>query len=303
MVASYLRFDTAGGVDVTGRLNFMLGVGRAARHPVAGHPRAAGGGARASFGRGSRRNARARAGLERRHGRPTCRPAWSARARRPSSARACRWRKPGCASSWGSRWLDALRDLLLDLHGGGLDAGFDQVLRETLAGRDLDRILGTALASAASSDPLAYEEATARIAASGPAFVSVALESQGGGAVPAELVLRDGGGRVTNGTSREVPGALMTALGAPASAARFGWIAALDSPPYAIELAGTASGVVGVSLTLPDPQGGARHATSSPESLSSPAVDTGCSTTRRLRAMLCSRRTRPATACSKLVSP
>ena len=115
---------------------------RAARGPVAGHA----GACPRRCARFLRTWCAPRCACSGRPGAPPprrpCRPASSGPAPRRSSGRACPWRRPGCASSWGSRWPTRSAICSLDLHGGGLDAGFDQVLRETLAGRDLDRILG-----------------------------------------------------------------------------------------------------------------------------------------------------------------
>jgi len=257
VVASYLRFDTSGGVDVTGRLNFMLGVGerRVAQSPdtlvlptaVRALPSAAVRAAMRVLGQ-----------------------AWSAATatslppgvERPSTEAVFRKglsvAEAGLRVELGQPMAEALRDLLVDLHGDGLDAGFDQVLRETTAGRDLDRVLGDALAgAAASAGALDYELEHARIAASGSPFLSAALESQGGAA---RLLLRDGSGRATDAEARSVPGALVATFGAAASAPQLAFVAALDSPPYAVELAGTATGTVGLSLSLPAAGGGAVHA-------------------------------------------
>ena len=146
VVASYLRFDTSGGVDVTGRLNFMLGVGerRVALSPDTLVLPARG--ARAAVRRGARRDARARPGLERRDAPTTLPPG----VERPSTEAVFRKglavAEAGLRVELGQPLADALRDLLFDLHGRRLDPGFDQVLRETTAGRDLDRALGATLA-------------------------------------------------------------------------------------------------------------------------------------------------------------
>ncbi len=259
VVASYLRFDTSGGVDVTGRLNFVLGVGerRVAQSPDTLVLPAAVRALPSEVVRAAMR---------------VLGQAWSAATattlppgvERPSTEAVFRKglsvAEAGLRIELGQPLAEALRDLLVDLHGDGLDAGFDQVLRETAAGRDLDRILGERLAAVAAGDVLGYEQDLARIAASGAPFVSAALVNQGGGELPAELVVRDGAGRVTGAVARGVPGALVAALGPPASAPRLAWIAALDSPPYTIELAGAADGVVGWSLTLPGAGGSALHA-------------------------------------------
>ena len=258
VVASYLRFDTGGGVNVTGRLNFMLGVGerRVAMSPdtlvlptsVKALPENLVRAAMRVLGQ-----------------------AWSAAnattlptgVERPSAQsvfkKGLSLAEAGLRVGLGQPLPDALRDLLLDLHAD-VDPGFDQVMRETKAGRELDRMLGLSLAEAASGDPLGYEEDAARVAASGPPFLSVALDGQGSVALPGELLLTDGSGRHTGLAAREVPSAVVVALGSGAGAARLGWVSAPTAPPYAIQINGTADGAVGVSLTLPDGDGGVRHA-------------------------------------------
>ena len=258
VVASYLRFDTSGGVNVTGRLNFMLGVGerRVAMSPdtlvlptsVKALPENLVRAAMRVLGQ-----------------------AWSAAnattlppgVARPSAQSVFRKglsvAEAGLRVELGQPLPDALRDLLLDLHGD-VDPGFDQVLRETQAGRELDRLLGLSLADAVGGDSLGYEEDAARVAASGPPFLSVAIDSPGAGALPAEVQLSDGAGRRTDVARREVPSAVVVALGSGAFAPRLGWVAAPTAPPYAIQVNGTADGDLGVSLTLPEGDGGVRHA-------------------------------------------
>jgi hypothetical protein len=262
VVASYLRFDTSGGVNVTGRLSFMLGVGerRVAMSPdtlilptsVDALP--------SSLVRAAMR---------------VLGQAWSAATAtilppgvlRPSTLavfkKGLSVAEAGLRVELGQPLPDALRDLLLDLHGD-LDPGFDQVLRETRAGRDLDRLLGVALADAAGGDPLGYEGDAARIAASGPPFLSVAIDDQGSGSLPAEISLTDGAGLRTDLADRGLPSAVVVALGSGASAPRLGWVSSLSAPPYAIHVNGTAEGTVGLSLTFPDRDGRSRHARISP---------------------------------------
>ncbi len=259
VVASYLRFDTAGGVDVTGRLNFTLGVGerKVTLSPDTLVLPSAVRALPADVVRAAMR---------------VLGQAWSAATassvppgvERPSTEAVFRKglsvAEAALRVELGQPLAAALRDLLIDLHGDGLDPGFDQVLRETTAGADLDRVLGASLAAAAAADALQYEEDAARVAASGAPFLSAALVGPGGSAPQAELVVRDGQGRAAGASARELPGAVVAALGASAHAPRLAWLASLGAPPYTIELRGTGDGVVGLSLTLPDDAGGARHA-------------------------------------------
>jgi hypothetical protein len=299
VVASYLRFDTTGGVDVTGRLNFMLGVGerRVTQSPDTLILPAAVSALPSDVVRAAMR---------------VLGQAWSAATatnlppgvERPSTEAVFRKglsiAEAGLRIELGQPVVDALRDLLLDLHGGGFDPGFDQYCARRRRAQSRSNSRGRAGVRGVER-PARLRRSNREDRSFGPAFVSVAVEALGGDAIPAELVLRDGGGRVTNGTSHEVPGALLTLLGSATSSPRFGWLTALDSPPYAIELAGTASGVVGLSLTVPEAQGGAHHLRLE-GSLSPRAAATGSSTTRRARTKWCSRRIRPATACSKAAS-
>src|SRR5262249_39021171 len=58
----------------------------------------------------------------------------------------------------GEAQADAVRDVAFDFYGGSpLDAGFDQLLRETEAGRDLARALGGAIGEQAAA-PVFYEQ-------------------------------------------------------------------------------------------------------------------------------------------------
>ena len=259
VVASYLRFDTSGGVDVTGRLNFRLGVGerRVAMSPdtlvlptsVKALP--------ADVVRAAMR---------------VLGQAWSAATattlppgvERPTTnavfLKGLSVAEAGLRVELGQALPDALRDLLLDLHGGHGDKGFDQVLRETSAGRDLDRLLGLALAGATDGDALGYEGETAQISASGPPFLSFALQNQAGGALPANVAIVDGAGRRSDLAVRDVPTGVVVALGPGTGAPRLGFVAMPAAPPYTLQINGTADGVVGLSLTLPVGEGAARRA-------------------------------------------
>ncbi|MBN2370855.1 MAG: Ig-like domain-containing protein, partial [Vicinamibacteria bacterium] len=259
VVASYLRFDTNGGVDVTGRLSFTLGVGErgeALSPDTLVLPEAV---------RALPSNV-VRAAMR------VLGQAWSAArantlpvgVERPSTEAVFRKglavAEAGLRVELGQPVADALRDLLLDVHGGLYDAGFDQVLRETSAGRDFDRILAIALEDAASANALDYEEDNARIAASGAPFISFAVENQGAGAWPADVSLLDGADRRTDLAARGVPTATLVVLGSESSAPRMGWVSSLDQPPYAIQIDGKSEEVLGLAFAVPGEDGDVRHA-------------------------------------------
>jgi hypothetical protein len=89
----------------------------------------------------------------------------------------------------GEAPVDAIRDLVFDFYGGSpVDPAFDQLLRETSAGRELAAALGVYLAPRGA---IAFVDALAPVAASGPDFLSFAVEGTGG----APLVLRDAAGK------------------------------------------------------------------------------------------------------------
>src|SRR6185503_10106673 len=84
----------------------------------------------------------------------------------------------GLRTTLGQSVPDAVRDIAFDFYGGApVDAGFDQLLRQTDAGLQFARAIGAALADA---QALAggigpYERSVADIAASGPDFITFAV--------------------------------------------------------------------------------------------------------------------------------
>ena len=173
----------------------------------------------------------------------------------------------GLRVSLGQSLTAALRDVAFDFWGAGSadrpDPGFDQLLRESEAGLELANALGAALAERLSADPdgaadaFALEEEAARVAASGPDFVTFAV-ADGGGAAPVKAVLFDGAGRQTAllGNADELPvaeveGAVFLPLGPRGSAPLLAVAAAASKGPYMVRLVGHASGSVQVSATFP----------------------------------------------------
>lgn len=162
----------------------------------------------------------------------------------------------GLRTSFGQPQSDAVRDVLLDFYGGqdGVDEGFDQLLRETNAGRDFADALGLQLAQAAGSDLLGYEEGVAELAASGPDFVSFAVEM--GQSRKADVALIDAAGRSTSltadGGSRtsQVPSSVLVPVG-PADSSPLLGLVTRPMGAYALELVGTQDGTARVSVTLP----------------------------------------------------
>lgn len=159
----------------------------------------------------------------------------------------------GLRMSLGEPLHSAVSDLTADFFSPReLDPGFDQLLRQTEAGRDLARAMGDALAVAAGSPlgALAEEEALASLLASGPDFISFAASA--GSSV--DVTVTDGLGRrlVANrsadaiGTSA-IPGGAFVPLGAATEAPFLGVLAQPAASPYAVEMSGGAE----LSFTLP----------------------------------------------------
>lgn len=167
----------------------------------------------------------------------------------------------GLRVNLGQKAEEAVRDLVFDFYGGSpLDPGFDQLLRETEAGRDLSRALGARLADAATGagGPLAYERAVAQLAASGPDFISFAVASGANGA-PLGVALSDSQGRrsSTDASSSifnngQVPGATLVPLGGnAASSPALGVVTTPDAFPYTLELRGSGAGTADLAVTVP----------------------------------------------------
>ena len=157
---------------------------------------------------------------------------------------------------------DAVRDLVLDFYGGQpLDPGFDELLRQTRAGRDFAQALGAALASAAGSGASSYERTLSEVAASGPDFLAFSVAGTAGAV---EASLHDASERTTvSGRSTtqiaasEIPGAAWIPLGTPDSAPMLGVLTApVAGQTYTLDVSGAAS----LSMTLPRPDETFLHA-------------------------------------------
>ncbi|MCU1347593.1 MAG: LamG domain protein jellyroll fold domain protein, partial [Acidobacteria bacterium] len=154
----------------------------------------------------------------------------------------------------GQPALDAVRDLLFDFEGGTVDTGFDQILRQTEAGRDFAKAIGNALRPAmqAAGNPSAYERATAQLAASGSDFVSFSA----GGSALLGVTLTDASGNVaqTGGTNGLTVDAVATATLIPfgSDASQFlGLVANPVAGPYRVDLDVNGSGTTDLSFTMP----------------------------------------------------
>jgi len=156
----------------------------------------------------------------------------------------------------GEPQTNAVRDLLTDFAGGStLDTGFDQLLRQTHAGRAFLDAAGAALAADAAPSPLDFEHALSTVAASGPDFLAFAVASSG--ARPHVAVL-DAAGRRTDAPAalgelpvNHVRGASIVPLGDLATAPVLGLIALPAAAPYTIELTGRDGAPVDLSVTFP----------------------------------------------------
>jgi hypothetical protein len=163
----------------------------------------------------------------------------------------------GLRVSLGESAPAAVRDLLADFYGGeSVDLGFDQLLRQTVAGRDLARALGAALAEPAdqSGGPVAYERELARFAASGPDFLS--FVAVGAGPVDVSLLDATGqqlaSGRDSGETTASIPrsdlvGGVLVPLGPVASAPMLGFVSRPTSAGYTLSVSGPAD----VAVTYP----------------------------------------------------
>ncbi len=168
----------------------------------------------------------------------------------------------GLRATLGQSMTDAVRDVAMDLYGGApVDRGFDQLLRNTNAGRNLARAIGVELAEAAASagGAVGYERELARVAASGPDFVALAIAPAG---VRVDVTLTDVSGRPTT-TARTNPdgtpvdplnaiaSAVLLPLGADAAAPVVGLITAPSASPYTIDLSAPELTAADLAVTLP----------------------------------------------------
>jgi alpha-tubulin suppressor-like RCC1 family protein len=199
---------------------------------------------------------------------PNAMPPGVARISKPAvMAKALALAEAGLRIRLGQPDADAIRDLLPDFYGPApIDRGFDQLLRTTDAGRNLNRAIGAALAPSAASNVFAFEQAFAGVAASGQDFISFAIANGSAGA-DVNLTLLDAGKRVLTFTGADTdprPAVTATAiapLGPPASSPLFGVIAAPTAVPYTLELTGRGGGPVDLSVTYPRGDGHFTRAT------------------------------------------
>ena len=152
----------------------------------------------------------------------------------------------GLRNAFGQPLNDALRDLAIDFYGGDpIDAGFDQLLRETEAGQEFALALAAALAPSAADagGAIQYEEAFARLAASGPDFISFAAEAA---AASLGVTVVDGAGRTLAGgpAAPAVPGGVVMPFG---DTAVLGLITQPANGPYTFAL----SAQTAFSITFP----------------------------------------------------
>ena len=160
---------------------------------------------------------------------------------------------------------DAVRDLFYDYHSSSsFDAGFDQLLRQTEAGRDLVREFGEQLQGAVSGSQgvLGFEEVAAEVAASGPDFVSFAVSA----GVPFEVAVVDAAGqRLLAGTdgpgTNDLPGAVVVPITTSGAHGLLGIVGRPTSPTYRIELTGSLPGGATLAVTVPRGDGTFVHGT------------------------------------------
>jgi hypothetical protein len=262
VVASYLRFDTQGGPTPSGELKFTMGVGE---RGVALSPDTL---VLPSSTLDLPPDV-VRAAMR------VLGQAWSV-AQSPTlpsgvlpisgamvKQKALAFAEAGLRKRLGQPEAAALRDLVFDFHGGDpRDDGFDQLLRQTQAGRNLDVALGKALAPSVGM-PIAYEREAAEVASSGPDFLSFAVGRAG--ALDADVVLRDAAGNVTrSGASplNGVPGATLVPLSGLADPSYLGLVTTPLSTGYTLEVLGRNSGEsFELSVTVPRADGTFAHGT------------------------------------------
>ena len=212
MTAAYLRFDSQGESDATGTLNFVVGVDErgVALSPdtlvlpasVDSLPPSVVSAAMRVVGQAW---GVANAG--------TLPSGVLAIARQTVDDKALLLAEAGLRNTFGQPLNDAIRDLAFDFYGGNpVDAGFDQLLRQTDAGHELALALGEALAPSAeqAGGVIEYERTLAQLAASGPDFISFAAQVIAGSP---DIRLDDGLGRTLTASASSVPGGVVMPFG------------------------------------------------------------------------------------------
>ncbi|HEX6096863.1 MAG TPA: carboxypeptidase regulatory-like domain-containing protein [Thermoanaerobaculia bacterium] len=157
----------------------------------------------------------------------------------------------GLRVSLGQPVAGAVRDLLFDFHGGSpVDPGFDQLLRETDAGRGFAEAVGAALVQPMqmAGGATHYERETAQLAASGPDFVTFAVTGPVGTTLLSSTLS-------TTYAGAKVPSAVLV----PVSNATLGVIPAAATP-YTLAFTATGSGSADFSVTIPRGGGAATRA-------------------------------------------
>ncbi|HET8775704.1 MAG TPA: carboxypeptidase regulatory-like domain-containing protein [Thermoanaerobaculia bacterium] len=157
----------------------------------------------------------------------------------------------GLRVSLGQPVSAAVRDLLFDFHGGSpLDPGFDQLLRETDAGRGFAEAVGAALVQPMQNagGPTHYERETAQLAASGPDFVTFAVSG------PVDIALLSSTLSTTYGDAK-VPSAVLVPIGNTTLG-----VIPTASTPYTLAFTATGSGSADFSVTIPRGGGAATRA-------------------------------------------
>src|SRR5271157_690232 len=163
----------------------------------------------------------------------------------------------GLRVTLGQPTADAIRDLIPDFYGGSpIDAGFDQLLRQSSPGFGLATSLGLQLAQPveAAGGPLAYIAQYSQIAASGPDFIALAVAS-GSNAAPVRFDLTDRNGLDLNSSTTDIPGAVLLPLAAVPPAPLIGMLMAPSGSPYTLALVGTTGGSVDLSVAVPTGNG------------------------------------------------
>ncbi len=149
----------------------------------------------------------------------------------------------------GAPAVDSVRDLLFDFHGPApVDPGFDQLLRETEAGRAFSEAIGGVLEAAmpASGGATGFERESSERAAASRDLLAIGVDA----ASPVALTLVDAAGRRS---STDGPIAIASSTIVPLSPdgrRLLALVTDLTASPYTLELA-TPEGSLDVSVTLP----------------------------------------------------
>ncbi|HVN13858.1 MAG TPA: carboxypeptidase regulatory-like domain-containing protein, partial [Kineosporiaceae bacterium] len=182
----------------------------------------------------------------------------------------------GLRVTLGQSQADAVRDLALDFFSAPpIDAGFDQLLRETDAGHALAIAIGSFLEDptvegteghagsgvAQAGGALEYERQVAQLAASGPDFISFAVGNGAAGSsatvwVEDRLGRKSGFGReATAIPTAQIPGAVLMPLGDPATSAVLGLVGSVSASPYTLYLTSNDGTPFDISVTVPRDDG------------------------------------------------